>query len=137
MNVTGVYKKLCSLLISAFEYKFRYELNSNVYHVVTVLDSSKLKNCHNRAYCTEIRARAFNQIDSVYSSFFKRVNPIPTEDSDEADLLNDEDDALNNYLINENVENNPKRSESTRIGRLNDIFKFNTNKYVVLVKFED
>ncbi len=121
MNVTGVYKKLCSLLISAFEYKFRYELNSNVYHVATVLDSSKLKNWYNRADCTEIRARAFDQIDSVYSSFFKRVNPIPTEDSEDADFLNDEDDALNNYFIDKNVENNPKRPESTRIGRLNGI----------------
>jgi hypothetical protein len=96
-------------------------LNSNVYHVATVLDSSKLKNWYNRADCTEIRARAFDQIDSVYSSFFKRVNPIPTEDSEDADFLNDEDDALNNYFIDKNVENNPKRPESTRIGRLNGI----------------
>jgi hypothetical protein len=44
MNVSGVYRNLCNLLISAFEYKFQYEVNSNVYHVATVLDSSMLNN---------------------------------------------------------------------------------------------
>lgn len=42
-QVDGEYKKLCSYLISAFNYKFEYELNSNVHLVSALLNTSRLQ----------------------------------------------------------------------------------------------
>ena len=38
MELTGVYKKLCNLLIAAFKHKFAYEMNSTVYSVAYTID---------------------------------------------------------------------------------------------------
>ena len=62
MDVSGNYKSLCNYLISAFKHKFKYELNSNVYSVASLLNVSKLNLWIKRSDCAKIRRSAIENL---------------------------------------------------------------------------
>ena len=55
MELTGVYKNICNLLIAAFKHKFAYEMNSTVYSVASLINVSKLSAWLSRNDCIQFR----------------------------------------------------------------------------------
>jgi len=87
MEVTGTYKLLCNLLVSAFKQKFQFELNSPIYNVASILLVSNLKNWFKRADCAEFRKKGFENIASGFLEKKKSNNliilidlPVPLQD---------------------------------------------------------
>ena len=69
MDVSNEYKVLCQHLVSAFEFKFDYELNSPVYHVASYLNTGRLETWINRPDCRPICDSAYANIQSVRDAF--------------------------------------------------------------------
>ena len=74
MEVVGNYRKLCDLLIKAFNHKFEFELNSEIYSVASLFNVSKLNCWLERKDCEAFRKLAFDNIVSVAVSFLEK-NP--------------------------------------------------------------
>ena len=94
MDVTNEYKMLCQLLVSAFEYKFDYELNSPVYHVAAYLNTGRLDTWIHRPDCRSILDSAYSNIQSVKDAFAQNkaelikassncIVPLPSESEEE------------------------------------------------------
>lgn len=66
MEVSGQYKTFCEKLVSSFKKKFEFELNSPVYLVSSLLNTSKLGSWYNRSDCEDIRQKAFDNVCEVY-----------------------------------------------------------------------
>jgi hypothetical protein len=68
-SLTGVYKDLCMKLVKTFEAKFKYELNSSVYQVASLLHTNKLKTWFDRDDCQDIQLSAFSNIHVVFNTY--------------------------------------------------------------------
>jgi hypothetical protein len=69
MDVTGDGKQLRDNLICAFEYKFNYELESEIYFAASVMDVSQMRFWFMRTFAQEYIGRIRNSIKNVASQF--------------------------------------------------------------------
>ena len=74
MEVTNTYRKLCDLLIVSFMRKFKYELESAVYGVASLLNVGKLHEWLKRSDCIQFRKFAIDNIAAVATSFLDKKN---------------------------------------------------------------
>lgn len=79
MELTGVYKNLCNLLIAAFKHKFAYEMNSTVYSVASLINVSKLSAWLSRNDCIQFRQLGIQSVVPVAISFLEKKNEPTTE----------------------------------------------------------
>ena len=76
------FKPMCERLIACFEQEFTFEINSGVYSVAALLNTSKLKLWYARSFASELNERSVNSLIKVVAS----LNHATTEylDDDES-----------------------------------------------------
>ena len=108
MEVTGRHKKFCISLVNCFKKKFDYEINSDVYKVASLLNTSKLYLWYQRSDCIDTFKSGSNSLVDVAHHFLikNRLKPS-TADNDKIKNIMDEtnNDSLIGFLIDEDYEN--------------------------------
>ena len=112
------FQPICLTMIESFKYKFDYELNSNIYLVATLLNTSKLNIWYWKTFSESFATKAKEQLINFASGFIgiedqqivgntqniTNNNPVNTDDDD--DLLfrllaNDDDEIGGNNQAND------------------------------------
>jgi hypothetical protein len=91
-NCRGVYRNLCDYLVQAFLFKFEYELNSNVNHVATLLNTSKLRIWYARADFADVLVSVTKSIHLVNRFFAKNYVQNDDKPVSESEFDPDQDD---------------------------------------------
>ena len=90
LSLNPKYKTICGKLVTCFEEKFSYELNSNSYLVSALLDTSKLKIWYWKKYSEGYAAKASDALINEASDLLGKANPKNIQkkvDDDEDDDL--------------------------------------------------
>ena len=110
MIVPSQYKQLCKNLILAFNKKFKYELESPIYCVASLLNVSKLHKWQTRSDCTYIRRTAIDNLVTVAKQFLSKkypnINSEPVETETDLSQASSEEDSLNG-LFEDDTYNDP------------------------------
>jgi hypothetical protein len=88
MNLRGEPRKLANFIRKAIEYKFRYELNSNVYLAAAILNVNKLKTWIGRPYSKGFFTNGIESLKIIASRFLLNTNELNNQqNSSESNLL--------------------------------------------------
>jgi hypothetical protein len=71
MSENVKYRTICEKLICCFRNKFEYELESSIYSVTALLNTSKLRIWYNRKFSEENVTIATNELVNVASTFIQ------------------------------------------------------------------
>jgi hypothetical protein len=106
MEVTGRHKKFCIFLVNCFKKKFEYEINSDVYKVAGLLNTSKLYLWYQGSDCIHtFKSGSHSLVDVAHHFLIKnRIKPT-TADNDKIKNIIDETNSLIGFLIDEDYEN--------------------------------
>jgi hypothetical protein len=92
------YKTICGKLITCFEDKFSYELNSNSYLVAALLDTSKINIWYWKKYSEGYAAKAVDALINEASDLLGKEMPNPNPKKIQQKLADDVDDDLFDQL---------------------------------------